>query len=122
MSPAKPLILILEDNVAAADALRLILSDWGAEVVHAVDRDSAVAALGARAGQVRFIITDFNLGAGQDGVSLARTLADLTPQARVLVLSGSFHGRAAAAAATVGYDEMQKPARADLIVAWLERD
>lgn len=116
-----PLIAVLEDDNAAADALTIILEDWGAEVVKGAEAQEVITVLGPRLGDVSHIITDFHLGDGPDGVSLVRALASVTPNARVLVLSGSFHGRASAAAARAGFDVMQKPARAEAIVAWLER-
>jgi ActR/RegA family two-component response regulator len=61
------------------------------------------------------------LGAEPDGITLVRRLTQSAPQARVLVLSGSFQGRATAAAARAGFEVMNKPARAGAIVAWLER-
>jgi ActR/RegA family two-component response regulator len=121
MSPAKPLVVIVEDNSSSAEALTLILRDWGADVVHGVSPDAALETLGARASKVGWIITDFHLGPGADGVSLVRTLAAAAPRARILVLSGSSHGRANAAAVKAGFEIMRKPARADAIVAWLER-
>jgi len=121
MPNAKPLALIIEDDPGSAEALALILRDWGADVAHGMSSDGIGAALGPRAGDVRWIITDFHLGAGPDGVTLVQSLARSAPQARVLVLSGSFHGRATAAAADAGFEVMQKPARAEAIVAWLER-
>jgi ActR/RegA family two-component response regulator len=120
MSTAPPLALIIEDDPSSAEALALILRDWGAEVAHAAS-DAALDGHKARLAETRWIITDFHLGAGPDGVTLVQRLAGLAPQARVLVLSGSFHGRATAAAAEAGFEVMQKPARAEAIVAWLER-
>lgn len=121
MSAAQPLVAVLEDDSASADALTIILEDWGAEVVQGVEPKDVMGELGGRLADVRYIITDFHLGDGPDGVSLVSALASATPNARVLVLSGSFHGRASAAAARAGFDVMQKPARAEAIVAWLER-
>lgn len=121
MPTGKPLALIIEDDPGSAEALTLILHDWGAEVAHGASSEGVNAAIGQRAGDVRWIITDFHLGAGPDGVTLVQSLARTAPQARVLVLSGSFHGRATAAAADAGFEVMQKPARAEAIVAWLER-
>lgn len=120
MPPAKPLVLIVEDDHSSAEALKLMLTDWGAEAIHAA-QESALAAFAPRLADVRWIITDFHLGPGADGVTLVQTLAQFAPQARILVLSGSFHGRATDAAARAGFEVMQKPARADAIRAWLER-
>lgn len=121
MNGQAPLVAVLEDDAGSAEALAMILNDWGADVVHGAALDPLVASLGPRLSEVRYIITDFHLGDGPDGVSLVLALASATPHARVLVLSGSFHGRASAAAARAGFDVMQKPARAEAIVAWLER-
>lgn len=121
MSSDKPFVLVIEDDSASAEALSMILRDWGAEVAHAAHAGALDAALGARAQSLSFIITDFHLGDGPDGVSLATEIAAKVPQARILVLSGSFHGKAAVAAEQAGFDMMPKPARADAIVAWLER-
>ena len=117
----KPLVLVIEDDAAAAESLLLILRDWGAEGAHGESGETVIAALGDRIAHVRFIITDFHLGRGIDGVSLVKRLQRSAPAARVLVLSGSFSGRATADAAQAGFDVMQKPARAKAIIDWLER-
>jgi ActR/RegA family two-component response regulator len=121
MADAKPLALVLEDDAAAGEALALVLSDWGAEVALCADHSLIHDTLGPRLSRTRWIITDFNLGDGPDGVALARVLVQTAIRARVLVLSGSFHGRAAAEAAAAGFEIMTKPARTEAIIAWLER-
>lgn len=120
MTAAKPLALVIEDDAPSAEALCMILSDWGAEVLQG-DSGEAVAPLSGHFHALRWIITDFHLGSGLDGVSVVKRLKKSAPRARVLVLSGSFHGRATLAAQEAGFEVMQKPARADTIVAWLER-
>lgn len=119
--PEKPFVLVIEDDAVSAEALSMILHDWGAEVAHAPHADALDEVLGSRVAAVRYIIADFHLGTGPDGVSLARDVAAAAPGSRVLVLSGSFHGRARVAAQEAGFDMMPKPARADAILAWLER-
>lgn len=121
MSPSKPFVLLIEDDAASAEALGMILLDWGAEVAHAAHAGAVDAAIGARAPAVHYIIADFHLGRGPDGVSLARRVCAAAPGSRVLVLSGSFHGKAVRAARAAGFAFMQKPARADAIIAWLEQ-
>jgi ActR/RegA family two-component response regulator len=117
----KPLALVIEDDANAAESLLLILRDWGAEVVHGLNGDTVLAAVGTRLGEVRWIITDFHLGSGSDGVTVVKRLRDSAPDARVLVLSGSFSGSATADAAKAGFEVMHKPARAKAIIDWLER-
>lgn len=122
MSKAKPLVAVIEDDPAAAEALCLILRDWGAEVLVAASAPEMQRLLGPRLSELGWLITDFNLGKHHDdGVAGARTLLTLAPQARVLVLSGSFRDRGAVAAREAGFDLMSKPAQARAIIAWLER-
>ena len=118
---AKPLIAVIEDDPSAAEALTLILQDWGAEVLVADDAREVERMLGTRGYQLQWIITDFDLGDREDGVSGAQRLLKLAPQARVLVLSGSFRGRGISAARKAGFQLMPKPAQAKAIVGWLER-
>lgn len=120
MPAAKPLALIIEDDPASAEALGLILGDWGAEVLRVANAQT-LPTVQPRLAALRWIITDFHLGDGPDGVTLVKKLAESAPSVRILVLSGSFHGRAVTAANEAGFEVMQKPARADAIVAWLER-
>lgn len=121
MPTGKPLVLVLEDDAVVADALTLTLSDWGAEVCHGLSLGALLERAGARIHEALFIITDFHLGPGPDGISLAPTLLAAAPRARILVVSGSLNGRAYDAAQRAGYECLQKPARAADIIAWLER-
>jgi len=121
MSRCSRIVAVLEDEPAAAEALALILRDWGAEVAVGANPTAISDQLGPRVAEIRWIITDFQLGAGPDGIALVNDMAASAPRARVLVLSGAVSGRAAAAAAHAGYEIMDKPARPDKIVAWLER-
>ncbi|MEZ6024432.1 MAG: response regulator [Hyphomonadaceae bacterium] len=121
MTPARPLALVIEDDPASSEALTLLLRDWGAEVIQAKSQATADAALSDRFDELRWIITDFHLGDEDDGVSIASRLNQAAPHARVLVLSGSFRKRAEVMATKVGYEVLQKPARAEAILAWLEK-
>ncbi|MGD9967362.1 MAG: response regulator transcription factor [Hyphomonadaceae bacterium] len=115
------MILLLEDDAAAAEALQLVLRDWGADVVHGLDAGQVFAAAGARAKNASMIITDFHLGPVANGVSLAQQLRETAPDARVLVLSGSVSGEAQRAAREAGYAFMRKPAPPNAIIDWLEQ-
>jgi DNA-binding NtrC family response regulator len=114
-------VVIIEDEPAAADALALIVRDWGADVAVGVNAKTVTEQLGSRVNEVGWIITDFDLGPGPDGVTSVQEFTAAAPGVKVLVLSGSLHGRATAAAAKAGYEMMKKPARAEKIVSWLER-
>ncbi|HEX8901538.1 response regulator [Vitreimonas sp.] len=116
----KPFVLVLEDDPVSAEALMLVLQDWGAEVAHAPHAALVDHALGARAAELHYIIADYDLGDGPTGVAVASDLLSTAQRARVLVLSGTLRARSDIAARQAGFDMMRKPARADAIVAWLE--
>ncbi|MCL4714634.1 MAG: response regulator [Hyphomonadaceae bacterium] len=101
--------------------MTMILRDWGANVAHAQGSDGLSGLSAKQLSELSFIITDYNLGNGVDGITLALGLRAQAPSARVLVLSGSFHAPASQAAASAGFEFLRKPARAELILAWLER-
>jgi DNA-binding NtrC family response regulator len=121
MTDPRPLILLLEDDHASAEAMQLVLRDWGAEVVHGAGADDVASNAGARAEMADIIITDFHLPLA-NGVSAAQTLRRRAPRARVLVLSGSLSNDAKQAAKGAGYAFMRKPAPLSDIIAWLERE
>lgn len=118
---ARPLILLLEDDDASAEAMQLVLRDWGADVVHGVDAENVTSAAGSRAADAAMIITDFHLTEA-NGVSEAKQLRKRAPCARVLVLSGSLNNDAKHAAKGAGYAFMQKPAPPRDLLAWIERN
>lgn len=120
MQIKRPLILLLEDDGASAEAMQIVLRDWGADVVHGADAENVAAAVGDLASSAQVIITDFHLPVS-DGVAAAKKLRKRAPDARVLVLSGSLSNDAKRAAMSAGYAFMPKPAPSREIIAWLER-
>lgn len=120
MTGTRPLILLLEDDHASAEAMQLVLRDWGADVIHGADASHVTQAAGALAARAAMIITDFHLRA-TNGVSAAQQLHARAPRARVLVLSGSLNNDAKLAAKGAGYAFMRKPAPPHEIIAWLEQ-
>jgi FixJ family two-component response regulator len=118
----KPIVAVIEDDPDAAEALALILRDWGAEVMSDISAAPLFNRLGARVSNLSCIIADYDLGPGPDGVAAAKSLAASAPEVRVLVLSGAFRGSGLAAARAAGFDFMAKPARPSEIIDWLEGD
>src|SRR5262245_42327437 len=94
----KPFVLVLEDDPVSAEALTLVLQDWGAEVAHAAHATLVEDALGNRTADLHYIIADYDLGDGPTGVAVASDLLSTAQQARVLVLSGTLRARSDVAA------------------------
>lgn len=77
-------VLIVEDNVDAADTLRAVLETLGHEVEVAYDAESALDVM--RAFQADVVLCDIGLPGGMNGYDLARTLrakGDKTPMVAV---------------------------------------
>ena len=115
-----PIVVVIEDDPHSAEALALVLRDWGAETIVADRPEPALRQLGERADRVVSIITDYHLADGLTGIEAAHAFSAVAPGARVLVLTGAFDGRAERRSAAAGHDILFKPAPADAIVAWLE--
>lgn len=115
------LVAILEDDPVSADALALILADWGAATMHAYTADDIVARLNGDLEKLHYVIADFNIGEHPNGVEAARALQAAAPHVRVLILTGTFRRRGEAVAQAQGFDVLFKPARADEIIGWLEK-
>jgi DNA-binding response OmpR family regulator len=117
--PAK-IVVILEDDPGARDALSLLLSDWDYEPVAAADARGAKAALGGNMSRVAAIITDYNLGGGVDGISETGQLIAAGAAVPVLVISGTMQGRAGVKARDAGFHFLTKPVTPVDIKAWLD--
>ena len=84
--PARPKVLIVEDEPAIRMITRTVLSGAGYEVTEAESGVAALAAVGA-AGPFALILLDLGLPGG-DGATLLPELRKRSPASRVLVVSG----------------------------------
>ena len=72
----RPLVLIIEDNPQTANALSMLLDDWGFAFVTAESPSAAVRLLGARVTEVQALITDYHLQYGFTGIKGAVAVAN----------------------------------------------
>lgn len=120
-SNALPLVVVLEDDPASADALARLLGDWGCECVHG-DAFEAVADLVApRADQVRAIISDYHLKGETNGIEAVAALMGLGVAAPAVILTGTLRGEARRAVSAAGLPFIEKPVAPKRLKAWLER-
>ncbi len=71
-SQEKIVVLVIEDEPDAREASRLYLSHCGYDVITAADYDAAFEQANAKPPDV--VVCDWRLGAGGDGVEVARKL------------------------------------------------
>lgn len=114
------LVLLLEDDRRSAEALAMLLDDWGYECIHGPSFEAALPAVRDRAGEVRAVISDYHLQGGETGIEAARMTAEHGIVAPVLLLTGTLRGAARRAAGSAGYRFMEKPVAPGALKAWLD--
>jgi two-component system response regulator HydG len=115
----KPKVLVVEDDVDAAELLRDVLLRQGHDVRVAARPDVALELLAAEAFEV--VLTDVNMD-GMSGIELCERIHDGHPEVPVIVMTGQVDVKTAVAALRVGaWDFITKPLVPDVVVAALAR-
>lgn len=71
MAIDRPLVvLVVDDEEAIREGVRLLLLEWGYQPVTAADADEAERAVQALDGHVDLVLSDLHLGAGADGLDV----------------------------------------------------
>lgn len=86
VTPARPRVLLVDDNEPGRRALARLLQLQGYEVTTAADGASAIAALDAGS-PPEFVLTDLNLP-DIDGLGVAHHARGLIPPPRVTLITG----------------------------------
>jgi two-component system, sensor histidine kinase len=121
VTPRSRLVLVLEDDARAADALALLIEDWGYECVHAAEFDELIPTIEARRSDVRGLITDFHLENGTTGLDAIAGIREMGLDAPVLLLTGTLRGKARRDAAEGGHSFMEKPVAPDRLKRWIDQ-
>jgi signal transduction histidine kinase len=112
-------VLVVDDNVDAAETLEACLAAWGFSV--AVAHDSPTALRTATELEPEVAILDIGLP-GMDGYELARRLADVRPGVRMLALTGYGQESDARRARAAGFEaHLVKPVDLDALRRLLDR-
>ncbi len=79
-------VVVIEDNVDAAESLQLLLEIWGhqVEIVH----DGSAGLEAVRGFEPDFVLCDIGLPGGMDGYEVARRLRSAGSTARLVALTG----------------------------------
>ncbi len=113
------MVVVLEDDPRLRSARCLLLSDWEFRTVEGANAVEALAHIGAAVRDVIAVITDFDLGAGLNGIDEVSALREAGVAAPVLVISGSMRGRAGELAKQAGFHFLSKPVKPLDIENWL---
>lgn len=86
--PARPTLLVVEDEILVRMLLVDTFEDEGFRVYEAAHADEALTILRARP-DIQAVITDVEMpGGSMDGFALARRVRDVAPHLAVLITSG----------------------------------
>ena len=108
-------VLVVEDTKDLREMIREVLEERGYTVLAASDGEQALALVGERTGPIELLLTDVvmpKLG----GAGLARRVAELRPEIRVLYMSGYSNGAVSRQGVlTPGVTLLEKPFTGDAL-------
>jgi PAS domain S-box-containing protein len=110
-------ILLVEDVASVRAVTRAILEGAGYTVIEATDGTTALEVVGNATGRIDLVLSDVVMP-GMSGRELAARLAELRPEARVVLMSG-YAERAGGADAGV---LLQKPFTSDALLSRLDEE
>jgi len=87
MNPARPAVLIVEDEVLLRMDAADLVEEAGFAAIEAADADEAVAILEARP-DIALLFTDVNMPGSMDGLKLAHEVRRRWPSMRIVIVSG----------------------------------
>ncbi len=101
------MVLVVDDEEPIREGLRLLLAEWGMQVITAADAAQAEQAVTALEGRVDLVLSDLHLGAGPDGMEvIARVRRLCGREVPAILVTGD-----------TGHEEIQRVASAgDLVL------
>jgi two-component system, response regulator PdtaR len=103
---ARPVVLIVEDEILLRLHAREVIEDGGFDVVEAKNADDAISILEQR-NDVVLIFTDINMPGSMDGLKLTHFVKDRWPPIKIIATSG--HARITADDLPEGSHFVPKP-------------
>lgn len=108
-------ILLVDDEKAIRQFLRLALVDQKFHVIEAADSGQALAAAASHPGSIDLLLADILLP-DLNGYELAQRVKDIHPEVRVLYISGYVGSDAVRAHLCDGSAFLQKPFQLDALI------
>jgi CheY-like chemotaxis protein len=90
MTPARPVILVVEDEFLVRMVAVSVAQDSGFDVLSAGTADEAIKILESRS-DIRLVFTDVNMPGSMDGLRLAHAVRNRWPPIELIVTSGHSH-------------------------------
>ncbi|MBI5165988.1 MAG: PAS domain S-box protein [Magnetospirillum sp.] len=120
--PAKGLIFVIDDENAVLTALRMLIQDWGYEVVAAHSEDEAMEALDHQPRPPDVVVADYRLRAGHTGAEvIARIRQRYNRPIPSIIITGDTAPERIREAQAHGLGLLHKPIPADTLHAEIAR-
>ncbi len=104
------LIVVIDDEAAIVEGMKMLLSGWGVEVMGSLTGDDVVEAVHARERMPDLIIADYRLSDGAVGTDVIERLRrELDPEIPAILVTGSTAPERVAEADASRYDLLLKP-------------
>ena len=121
------LVVVVDDEGAILEGMKVLLEGWGAEVICSTTGDDVVAAVYEVGRAPDLLIVDYRLGDGDNGLRIAQRIRhELDPELPALLVTGSITPDLAGQAQAAGLGFLLKPVMAfelrEHISAVLSRD
>ena len=111
---AGKLVVVIDDESAIVEGMRVLLAGWGADVLGSATGDDVVSAVHADGRVPALMIVDHRLGNGANGIAVAQRIRrELDPEIPVLLITGSITPALCDEARAAGLGFLLKPVTAD---------
>jgi DNA-binding NtrC family response regulator len=116
-APAKPLVVVIEDDYRSSLALTMLIDDWGFSSLAARCAREVVQTLGHRIFNVSAIVTDVEIAGQMRGIKDAAAIASAIGRTVPTIVTTG-HGDFAAIASS--FPVIRKPFDPDILHKWLD--
>ena len=114
-------VVLLEDAPDVIEAMRIVFTDWGCDLVVDADAAGAIAQLRARGRRPDAIVADWRLGGSEDGLQAIERLQAQFGAVPAALVTGEIDATAIDVPAHLGVTVMRKPLRSSELSDWLLR-
>jgi len=109
-------IVVIDDEAAIVEGMKVLLSGWGIEVIGSLTGDDVIEAVHARERMPDLIIADYRLGGGVVGTDVIdRLRRELDPEIPAILVTGSAAPERVSEADANRYDLLLKPVQPETL-------
>jgi two-component system, sensor histidine kinase len=116
------LVVVVDDEAAIVDGMKVLLSGWGADVIGSLSGDEVIEAVHSKGRMPDLIIADYRLADGAIGTDVIdRLRRELDPEIPAILVTGSTGAERVSEADAKRYDLLLKPVNPETLRALMSR-